>query len=65
MACTKDADCPQFALTNVTLVNQTCAYVNIKSYPAAPHEDELSFIKAFNNSALAKTGDSGSACMLQ
>ena len=44
MNCTKDADCPEVKdVLNIT-IPQTCANVNIKTYPTAPSYVDLAFL---------------------
>ena len=56
MACTKDADCPFVNNTVVpgTYVVGTCAYLDIKTYPAAASDIYQGMIASFNNSKVTK-----------
>ena len=64
MACKLDADCPEIKdlLLNTTIA-QTCASVNLKSYPSAINGVEQAFLDIFQNKNLTKSGVSESACM--
>ena len=56
MACTKDTDCPFVGkdLGNGTYAVGTCAYLNIKTYPAAASLMYQGIVASFNNTNVTK-----------